>query len=148
GPLGPEGGLGQPGLVDVGQGEVGTPAGQLEAQAPPDARRRPRDRRHPVPEVLHDPSVTTSSTSDTRPSSRACARRAMGEQLTHEPCAWAGREPCQDRGVSIPVELDDLPERIAGRTGQAYLVTIRDQRPHVVSVTPRPEAGTIVVGAG
>jgi hypothetical protein len=50
--------------------------------------------------------------------------------------------------VSIPVELDDLPDRIAGRTGQAYLVTIRDRRPHVVSVTPRPDAGTIVVGAG
>lgn len=51
--------------------------------------------------------------------------------------------------MSIPVELDDLPERIAGRTGQAYLVTIRDQRPHVVSVAPRPGGGaTLVVGAG
>ncbi len=50
--------------------------------------------------------------------------------------------------MSIPVELDDLPEQIAGRTGQAYLVTIRDQRPHVVSVTPHPHGGTIVVGAG
>lgn len=50
--------------------------------------------------------------------------------------------------MSIPVELDDLPERIAGRTGQAYLVTIRDRRPHVVSVTPRVDAGTVVVGAG
>lgn len=51
--------------------------------------------------------------------------------------------------MSIPVELDDLPERIAGRTGQAYLVTVRDQRPHVVSVAPSPgEGGTLVVGAG
>ncbi|HMJ78224.1 MAG TPA: pyridoxamine 5'-phosphate oxidase family protein [Iamia sp.] len=51
--------------------------------------------------------------------------------------------------MSIAVELDDLPAKVATRTGQAYLVTIRDERPHVVSVAPDPSAdGTIVVGAG
>ena len=51
--------------------------------------------------------------------------------------------------MSIPVELPDLPDRIAGRSGQAYLVSIRDQRPHVVSVTPAAQPdGTLVVGAG
>jgi hypothetical protein len=51
--------------------------------------------------------------------------------------------------VSITVELDDLPAAIARRTAQAYLVTVRETRPHVVSVTPTPQPdGTIVVGAG
>ncbi len=51
--------------------------------------------------------------------------------------------------MSIAVELDDLPVRIAGRTGQAYLVTIRDSRPHVVSVAPAAGVdGELVVGAG
>jgi hypothetical protein len=51
--------------------------------------------------------------------------------------------------VSIPVELDDLPTAIAGRTAQAYLVSIRAERPHVVSVAPSPrDDGTLVVGAG
>jgi len=51
--------------------------------------------------------------------------------------------------VSIAVELDDLLATVAIRTGQAYLVTIRDRRPHVVSVAPSPGGGgTLVVGAG
>lgn len=51
--------------------------------------------------------------------------------------------------MSITVELADLPGRIAARTAQAYLVTIRDQRPHVVSVAPAGgDDGTLVVGAG
>jgi len=51
--------------------------------------------------------------------------------------------------MSIAVELDDLPAKVATRTGQAYLVTIRDERPHVVSVAPAPQDdGTLVVGAG
>lgn len=51
--------------------------------------------------------------------------------------------------MSITVELDDLADSVDGRTGQAYLVTIRDTRPHVVSVAPSPGAGgTLVVGAG
>jgi hypothetical protein len=51
--------------------------------------------------------------------------------------------------VSIPVELPDLAAAIAGRTAQAYLVSIRDERPHVVSVTPTVrDDGTLVVGAG
>lgn len=51
--------------------------------------------------------------------------------------------------MSIAVELADLPTRIAARTAQAYLVTVRESRPHVVSVTPvAGEAGTLVVGAG
>lgn len=51
--------------------------------------------------------------------------------------------------MSIAVELDDLPAKVAGRTGQAYLVTIRESRPHVVAVAPAPGPdGTLVVGAG
>lgn len=51
--------------------------------------------------------------------------------------------------MSIPVELPDLPDTIAGRTAQAYLVSIREQRPHVVSVAPAAQDdGTLVVGAG
>ncbi|HEU5150144.1 MAG TPA: pyridoxamine 5'-phosphate oxidase family protein [Iamia sp.] len=51
--------------------------------------------------------------------------------------------------MSITVELADLPGRIAGRTAQAYLVTVRDRRPHVVSVTPTVrDDGALVVGAG
>lgn len=51
--------------------------------------------------------------------------------------------------MSITVELDDLPGRIGTRTAQAYLVTIRDQRPHVVSVAPAGrDDGALVVGAG
>ncbi|HEX7132416.1 MAG TPA: pyridoxamine 5'-phosphate oxidase family protein [Iamia sp.] len=51
--------------------------------------------------------------------------------------------------MSIPVELDDLPGRIATRTGQAYLVTVRESRPHVVAVAPATgDGGTLVVGAG
>lgn len=51
--------------------------------------------------------------------------------------------------MSIDVGLDELPGRIDARTGQAYLVTVRERRPHVVSVAPAPQAdGTLVVGAG
>lgn len=50
--------------------------------------------------------------------------------------------------MSIPVALEDLPAAIAGRTAQAYLVTVRGRRPHVVSVQPRTEGGAVVVGAG
>lgn len=51
--------------------------------------------------------------------------------------------------MSIAVELADLPGRIASRTAQAYLVSIRAERPHVVSVAPEPQDdGTLVVGAG
>ncbi len=51
--------------------------------------------------------------------------------------------------MSIEVPLDDLGEAIARRTGQAYLVSIRGSRPHVVSVAPRSAPdGSLVVGAG
>lgn len=51
--------------------------------------------------------------------------------------------------MSIPVALEDLAAAIAGRTAQAYLVSIRDERPHVVSVAPEAQDdGTLVVGAG
>jgi hypothetical protein len=51
--------------------------------------------------------------------------------------------------MSIPVELADVAEAIERRTAQAYLVSIRAERPHVVSVTPTVDAdGRIVVGAG
>lgn len=50
--------------------------------------------------------------------------------------------------MSIPVALEDLAATVATRTGQPYLVTVRDRRPHVVSVAPTPVDGTLVVGAG
>lgn len=50
--------------------------------------------------------------------------------------------------MSIDVALADLPGRIGTRSGQAYLVTIRGTRPHVVAVAPAVRDGTIVVGAG
>jgi hypothetical protein len=51
--------------------------------------------------------------------------------------------------VSIAVGLEELPGRIAARTGQAYLVSVRERRPHVVAVAPTVEDdGTLRVGAG
>lgn len=52
--------------------------------------------------------------------------------------------------MSIEVALEDLADAIAPRTGQAYLVSVRGTRPHVVAVTPRVDAaaGTVVIGAG
>lgn len=51
--------------------------------------------------------------------------------------------------MSIPVPLDELAAAIGRRTGQTYLVSIRDERPHVVAVTPTVrDDGTLVVGAG
>jgi hypothetical protein len=50
--------------------------------------------------------------------------------------------------MSIPVALEDLAATVATRTAQPYLVTVRDRRPHVVSVAPTPVDGTLVVGAG
>lgn len=50
--------------------------------------------------------------------------------------------------MSIEVPLSELPDAVAARSAAAYLVTIRGTRPHVVSVTPRLDAGAIVVGAG
>lgn len=50
--------------------------------------------------------------------------------------------------MSIEVELDELGAAVAARRAQPYLVTIRDTRPHVVSVSPRFAGGAVVVGAG
>lgn len=50
--------------------------------------------------------------------------------------------------VSIDVALEDLPGVIAERGADAYLVTIRETRPHVVAVGVAIRSGLLVVGAG
>jgi hypothetical protein len=50
--------------------------------------------------------------------------------------------------VSIAVDLDELPGRIA-EFGWAYLLTVRDdQRPHVVAVTPAWHGESLVISVG
>lgn len=50
--------------------------------------------------------------------------------------------------VSITVKLEDLAGVIAERGPDAYLVTVRDTRPHIVAVTVVSRDGLLVVGAG
>lgn len=54
--------------------------------------------------------------------------------------------------MSIAVELADLPDTIAARGPAAFLITVRDTRPHIVSVsvsvTPATPTAVLVVGAG
>lgn len=50
--------------------------------------------------------------------------------------------------MSIEVAVTDLPDTIAERGADAYLVTVRDDRPHVVAVSVVCVDGTLVVGAG
>lgn len=50
--------------------------------------------------------------------------------------------------MSIDVALQDLPAVIDERGTGAYLVTVRDIRPHVVAVTVAWRDGDLVVGAG
>lgn len=50
--------------------------------------------------------------------------------------------------VSITVKLEDLVGVIAERGPDAYLVTVRDTRPHIVAVTVAHRDGLLVVGAG
>ena len=50
--------------------------------------------------------------------------------------------------VSITVKLEDLAGVIDGRGPDAYLVTVRDTRPHIVAVTVAHREGLLVVGAG
>ena len=54
----------------------------------------------------------------------------------------------EDGRVSIEVDLGELDGAVAARTGPAYLVTVRDRRPHVVQVPVRCEAGVLEVPAG
>ncbi|MET0661710.1 MAG: pyridoxamine 5'-phosphate oxidase family protein [Ilumatobacteraceae bacterium] len=50
--------------------------------------------------------------------------------------------------MSIAVDLDELPGRIAGFRW-AYLLTVRDdQRSHVVAVTPTWQGGSLVISVG
>ncbi len=51
--------------------------------------------------------------------------------------------------VSITVELADLADAVGERGARAYLVSVRDERPHVVSVTVEVRGdGVLLVGAG
>lgn len=50
--------------------------------------------------------------------------------------------------MSIDVALEDLPGVIDERGADAYLVTVRDTRPHVVAVSVVHRDEAIVVGAG
>jgi hypothetical protein len=50
--------------------------------------------------------------------------------------------------VSIDVALEDLPAVIGERGPDAYLVSVRDTRPHVVAVIVAARDGLLVVGAG
>ncbi len=50
--------------------------------------------------------------------------------------------------MSIAVDLDELPGKIA-EFGWAYLLTVRDdQRPHVVAVTPAWHGGSLTISVG
>lgn len=50
--------------------------------------------------------------------------------------------------MSITVKLEDLADVIGERGPDAYLVTVRDTRPHVVAVSVAVRDGLLVVGAG
>lgn len=50
--------------------------------------------------------------------------------------------------MSIAVAVDDLPALVDQRGAAAYLVTVRDTRPHVVAVTVACRDGVLVVAAG
>lgn len=50
--------------------------------------------------------------------------------------------------MSIPVKLEDLRSVIDERGPDAYLVTVRDTRPHIVAVSVACRDGLLVVGAG
>lgn len=50
--------------------------------------------------------------------------------------------------MSIPVAVEDLPSVIDERGPAAYLVTVRDTRPHVVAVSVACREGLLVVAAG
>ncbi len=50
--------------------------------------------------------------------------------------------------MSIDVSLDDLPRVLDERGPSAYLVTVRDTRPHVVAVTVAARDGLLVVAPG
>ena len=50
--------------------------------------------------------------------------------------------------MSIAVSIEDLPGVVAERGADAYLVTIRDDRPHVVAVTVTWEQSNLLVGSG
>lgn len=50
--------------------------------------------------------------------------------------------------MSIDVALADLPAAVAARRARPYLVSVRGDRPHVVSVTVGLRDGVLVVGAG
>ena len=52
-------------------------------------------------------------------------------------------------GVTIRVELTDLADAVARRSSVAYLVTIGEVGPRVVTVAPEVQAdGSVLVGAG
>ena len=55
---------------------------------------------------------------------------------------------CEPSAVSITVKLEDLARAIGERGPDAYLVTVRDTRPHVVAVSVAHRDGVLVVGAG
>lgn len=50
--------------------------------------------------------------------------------------------------MSIDVSLDELPATIEARGTDAYLVTVRDVRPHVVAVSVSWRDGVLVVAPG
>lgn len=50
--------------------------------------------------------------------------------------------------MSIAVSLTDLPAVVAERGPEAYLVTVRDTRPHVVAVHVTCRDGLLVVAPG
>ncbi|MCB1038220.1 MAG: hypothetical protein R2701_01235 [Acidimicrobiales bacterium] len=50
--------------------------------------------------------------------------------------------------MSIRVDLQDLPSVVAERGLAAYLVTVRDDRPHVVMVQVGSREGLLVVAPG
>jgi hypothetical protein len=50
--------------------------------------------------------------------------------------------------VSISVDVADLPRLLAERGTDAYLVTVREARPHVVAVTVTARGAHLVVAPG
>jgi hypothetical protein len=50
--------------------------------------------------------------------------------------------------VSIEVRIDELPGVVGERGPDAYLVSVRDTRPHVVAVSVAVRDGDLVVGSG
>jgi hypothetical protein len=55
---------------------------------------------------------------------------------------------CEPAVVSIDVPIPELPAVVAERGDDAYLVTVRDDRPHVVAVSVGWRGTDLVVGAG